>query len=98
VKTSTLVIDNETLTLAYDFNAIADAERIAGCNLLAALENLADISAIQLRGLLYAAIVTEPPDVRPTLVDCGNLIRLDTIAAVTMALAKAYELATPGAV
>lgn len=97
MKTSTLQIDGKTLALAYDFNAIADAEGPAGCNLLAALENLSDLSAQQLRGLLYAAIVVELPEVKPTVVDCGNMVRLDTIAPITMALAKAYEIATPGA-
>jgi hypothetical protein len=50
-----------------------------------------------LRGLLYAAAVVTPPAVRPTLVECGEMIRLDTIATVTMALADAYKLATPAA-
>jgi hypothetical protein len=97
MKTAQLVLPEGTLTLAYDFNAIADAEEIAGCNLLAALENLSDISANQLRGLLYAAVTVAPPAVRPTLVECGEMIRLDTIATVTMALADAYQLATPTA-
>src|SRR5580692_7793353 len=89
MKTSKLSIDNKELLLAYDFNAIADAEESAGCNLLAALENLTNITATQLRGLLYAAIVSEP---RLTLREAGDLVRVNTISVVTNALADAYNL------
>ena len=93
--TSTLEVDGKTWRLTYDFNAIADAERIAECNLLAALDNLAAISAAQLRGLLYAAIVVADARLRPTLQEVGALIRIDTLAAITEALAEAYRLSMP---
>ena len=97
MKTSILKIATsegiaKELVLAYDFNAIADAEEPAGCNLLAALESLSDISAMQLRGLLFAAVVSTP---KPTILECGELIRVDTIAPITTALADAYNLSIP---
>jgi hypothetical protein len=92
MKTSTLTIDDKKYLLAYDFNSIADAEPVAGCNLFAALQNLNGISCAQLRGLLYAAIVVTPPDPPPTLAQVGDLVRLDTIETVTLALAEAYQL------
>ena len=95
MKTSTLTIDDKKYLLAYDFNSIAEAEPVAGCNLLAALENLNAITAAQLRGLLYAAMVVTPPDPAPTLAQAGDLIRLDTIETVTLALAEAYQLSMP---
>jgi hypothetical protein len=91
MKTSTLTIDGKKHLLAYDFNSIAEAEAVAGCNLLMALENLTAISAAQLRGLLYAALVVTPPDPPLTLAQAGALIRLDTMEAVTFALAQAYQ-------
>jgi len=91
-KTSSLKIDGQTLELAYDFNLIAEAEEAAGCNLLAALENLQDLTAMQLRGLLFAAIVSTP---RLTLLEAGALIRVNTISVVTTALADAYNLTLP---
>lgn len=96
MKTSTLTIDGKEFKLAYDFNAIADAEQFAGCNLLNALENMNDITAGQLRGLLYAAIVAAWPEESktqpPSLAAAGRLCRVDTIGVVTQALADAYML------
>jgi len=92
LKTSILKIDGKTLELAYDFNLIADAEETAACNLLAALENLGDLTAKQLRGLLFAAVVSTP---RLTLLEAGALIRVNTISQVTSALADAYNLTLP---
>ena len=88
-KTVPLTINEWKMLLAYDFNAICEAEPAAGCNLLAALENLGDLTAIQLRGLLYAGIVSTP---RPSIRECGAMIRVDTIGPITSALATAYNL------
>jgi len=93
-KTATLTIDGETFELAYDFNMIADAEEIAGCNLLDALEHLSAINARQLRGLLYAAVISKP---RLTLLEAGALLRVDNISPITSALAEAYNLTLPDA-
>ena len=88
-----LELDDETYLLAYSFNAIATAENVAGCNLLGGLENLTDLTARQLRGLLYAAMAVANPKV--TIEQAGELIRLDTITPVTTALAEAYRLSMP---
>jgi hypothetical protein len=99
LKTFPLKINGKDLLLAYDFNAIAEAEPVAGCNLLAALEDLNNITALQLRGLLYAAVVSVAVDgknaLRLTIQECGDLVRMDTIAPVTDALAEAYKLTLP---
>lgn len=99
MKTSTLLIDGKKYQLAYDFNAIADAESLAGCNLLNALENMNDITAAQLRGLLHAALVAAWPVesklLPPSLAEAGTMCRVDTIGIVTTALGEAYMLTLP---
>lgn len=93
VQFSKLEIDGETYRLAYSFNAIAIAENLAGCNLLSGLENLTDLTALQLRGLLYAALIVADPTA--TIGLAASLVRLDTIGIVTGALAEAYVLSMP---
>lgn len=93
IQFAKLEIDGQTLRLAYSFNAIAEAEHVAGCNLLGGLENLGDLTALQLRGLLYAALSVADP--KASVEQAGALIRLDTIAPITMALAEAYRLSMP---
>jgi hypothetical protein len=90
---STLKVDEKEYKLAYSFNAIAVAERTAGCNLLSGLENLSDLSALQLRGLLFAALSIAHPTI--TIEGAGRMIRLDTIAPITTSLAEAYQLSMP---
>ena len=89
-KTSTLTLAGQTFELVYDFNLIAESEEDAGCNLLEALVNLHDLTAMQLRGLLYAAIISPTP--RPSILQVGALLEVDAIGPVTSALAKAYNL------
>jgi hypothetical protein len=93
IKFATLTLDGREYRLAYSFNAIAEAERAAGCNLLAGLENLSDLTALQLRGLLYGALMVSNPDI--TIEQAGAMIRLDTLDPVTAALAEAYGLSMP---
>jgi hypothetical protein len=94
VQFATLTIEGEQqYRLAFDFNAIAEAETAAGCNLLSGLQNLSDLTAMQLRGLLYAALRKAQP--RLTIQAAGALIRLDTLAPITLALAEAYALSMP---
>lgn len=95
VEFSTLLLDGEKYKLVYNFNAIAEAEENAGCNLLGGLENLQNLTAIQLRGLLYAALGVAHPEI--TVTDAGRMIRLNTIAPITEALAEAYRLSMPEA-
>jgi hypothetical protein len=72
--------------LEYDFNAIADAEPVAGCNLLSAVSNMGAMTATQMRGLLYALLKKNHPAV--LLHEAGALLTRDTMM-VTTALAKA---------
>ena len=88
---ATLAIEGEQpLKLAFDFNAIAEAEQLAGCNLLEGLQNLSGMTALQLRGLLFAALRKAQP--KMTIQAAGALIRLDTLGPITLALAEAYSL------
>jgi hypothetical protein len=97
VKYSTLKIDGDEYRLGYDFNEICDTEALTGCNLLSALTNVGGASGSQLRGLLVAAIRACPydgmPEAHVLLKKCGQLIRLDTIAPIILALGETYALA-----
>jgi hypothetical protein len=93
-KTAVLELDGKQHRLVYDFNAICAAESVAGCNLLHALENLGDLTGMQLRGLLYAAMKPFSADV--TIEEVSVMIRLDAIGAITKSLAEAYALSVPG--
>jgi hypothetical protein len=102
IQFATLMVDGKEYQLAYSFNAIAAAERTAGCNLLSGLESLNDLTALQLRGLLFAALSIAHPTVKEgekerlfTVEDAGRMIRLDTIAPITTSLAEAYQLSMP---
>lgn len=88
---SKLKIDQTEYSLSYDFNAIADAEPVAGCNLLSAIENLSATTATQMRGLVYAMTRQQHPGL--DLFDIGKLIRIDTIADVITAMGEACALA-----
>lgn len=93
IKFATLALDGQEYSLCYSFNAIALAEKTAGCNLLSGLQTLTDLSAMQLRGLLFAALTVAQPEL--TINDVAKLIRLDTIGPITMAIAQAYTLSMP---
>jgi hypothetical protein len=88
-----LEIDDKTYKLAYSFQAIAEAEHLAGCNLLSGLDNLQELSARQLRGLFFAALSIAQPKI--TIEQSTALIRLDTTYSIRLALAKAYNLSIP---
>ena len=62
-KAAPLEIDGQTYQLVYDFNAIAEAERLCGANLLYGITAvfLNALTASQLRGLLYAALQSVQP-------------------------------------
>jgi hypothetical protein len=90
---ASLTIAGETYRLIYSFNAIAEAETEAGCNLLhgisAALLNT--MSAAQMRGLFYAALKPFQPAM--TLAVAGAMIRIDTLPDIFEAISEAYKLA-----
>lgn len=90
LKFAKLKLGGEEYSLCYSFNAIAEAERVAGCNLLIALEGLQNLSAIQLRGLLYAALTKAHPDI--SIERAGALIGIKSLGPITTALASAYSL------
>ena len=93
IKFATLVIDEKEYKLAYSFNAIAEAESLAGCNLLTGIKNLTDLSAAQFRGLFYAALTVAQP--KMALKDAGALIRFETQALIEAAIGEAYILSMP---
>jgi len=90
-----LKIDGETYHLAYDFNAIAEAEKLAGAKLLLGIAGLMNTActAAQLRGLLYAGLRKAQP--KMTIAEVGQLIRIDTLPAVYEAIRVAYEASMP---
>jgi len=97
VDFAALKIDGETYRLAYDFNAIADAEKLADANLLHGIAGLLGkgANAAQIRGLLYAALRKAHPKL--TLPQVGSLIRIDTIPDIYGAIEAAYRLSLPEA-
>lgn len=95
VEFAKLKIDDQTYNLVYDFNAIAEAERLAGCNLMhgLALILLDAPTAGQFRGLLYAALRKGHPKI--TLAQAGALVRIDTMPEIQEALLRAYNASLP---
>ena len=90
--TATLEIDGRTFELKYSTNAICDAEREAGCSLLTAMIDFAGMSVIQLRALLCACIRGGDPMSKMTVKEAGDLVKYETIFAITNALAEAMLL------
>jgi len=93
IQFATLKVGEESYPLAYSFNSIAEAEHVAGCNLLGGLENLGELSALQFRGLLYAAMKVANPKV--TIEQAGELIGFGSTGVIASALAEAYRLSMP---
>ncbi len=81
----TFHLENDPIvyTLVYDFNELADAEAVAQTNLLQAVSSLQNMTAVQMRGLLYACLKTSHPLV--LLKEAGDLLSKDS-ATVTRAL------------
>ena len=108
VKYAEVVIDGVTYRLSYDFNAIAEAEKVADCNLLQGLAAclLNGMTAKQLRGLLFAAMIKAHPSLRRdgkgwpvplSIDDAGALIRIDTMPEIRDAIIRAYNESLPEA-
>jgi hypothetical protein len=96
VEFTDLTIDETTYHLVYDFNAIAEAEKLCGIGLLhgiAAVLSSGAVTAGELRGLLYAALRKAHPKI--TLSAAGHLVRLDTMPGITNALAGAWIASLP---
>jgi hypothetical protein len=94
-KTATLTIDGKSYPIGYDFNEICNVEAVAQCNLLHGLQDLANLSVGQLRGLLLAGIRAGDSKSTLTLQDAGNLIKINTIGDVTEAIAESIVLTLP---
>lgn len=94
---ATLEIEGQKYQLVYDYNAIADAETVCGgqVNLLHGVSAmfLNTMSALQLRGLLYAALKPLQPDL--TLSEAGALIKIHTMPAIMSAISEAWALSMP---
>jgi hypothetical protein len=90
-----LEIEDGTFELVYDFNAIAEAEPQAGCNLLHAVGAalLHNMTASQMRGLLYALLRARHADM--DLPRVGALIRLENYARIREALKTAIMATAP---
>ncbi|MBZ5621458.1 MAG: hypothetical protein LAQ69_22440 [Acidobacteriia bacterium] len=85
--------DPQEYRLEFDFNEVADAEPVAGCNLLAVMTRPQEMTAGQLRGLTYAALKKAHPVV--TLKEAGWLITKHT-AVVSDAVAAVYGFTLAG--
>jgi hypothetical protein len=94
-KTTTLELAGNTVRLAFDFNQIVRTEPEARCNLLAGLQDIANLSALQLRGLFVAAVRAADPKSTMTIEQAGKLIRFNTIIPISEALAESILLSIP---
>jgi hypothetical protein len=86
-----LVLGGTTYHLSYDFNAICQAERVTGVNLLSSV--VGEISAASLRGLLWAALLKDRPLM--TVEEVGGLIRPENIATIREAIVTAWFGSVP---
>jgi hypothetical protein len=93
--TASVEIDGTNYPLAYSFTVIANTEPESGVNLLHALRNMGNLSAMQLRGLFLAAIRSANPKSTMTITEAGQLIRFDSVIEITEALAKSLILSIP---
>jgi hypothetical protein len=95
---ATFEVAGFTYELEYGFNALVDAEEVTGCNLLGAMQGFSSgqVTAKELRGLLYAMIVPYrgfPDKASEQLATLGSLIRIDTISPIYEAIGEAFALA-----
>lgn len=81
-----LVLNGKTHHLAFDFNAIVLAEKATGINLLRSIVN--EISATNLRALLWAALLKENPKL--TVEEVGTWITMRNAATIHNALITAW--------
>jgi hypothetical protein len=99
VEFAELEVDGKTYHLAYDFGAIAEAEKALGCNLLAGMAGVmvqdGYYSASQVLGLLYAALRKAQP--KMTIQEAGRLCRIETIPEIVSAIREAYNKSLPEA-
>jgi hypothetical protein len=88
-----LILGGKIYHLAYDFNAIVQAEKATGVNLLSSV--VGEITASSLRGLLWASLLKDQPDI--TLEQAGKLIKPHNIGTVREAIVTAWFGSNPDA-
>lgn len=81
-----LVLRGQSFHLAFDFNAICHAEKLTGLNLLTAI--VTDISASQLRALLWSAILKDNSGF--TIDEVGSWITAHNAPTIHKALVAAW--------
>ena len=72
--------DPTEYALEFDFNELADAEAVAGCDLLLAVRKWPQLSCQEMRGLLYA--LSKPAHPKVTLKDAGALLTHNLFVAM----------------
>jgi hypothetical protein len=72
--------------LVFDFNAIVQAEKASGLNLLKAM--FSDMTAEHLRGLLWAAMLRETPTI--TIDEVGSMITFLNMGEIHAAIVAAW--------
>lgn len=87
--------EDHTYRLAFNFNALALAERATGMNLLRGglIFMNYEFSVQELRGLLFGALLIAQPDI--TVQEAGELLRIDRLGDVLVALKQAFALSYP---
>lgn len=75
--------------LQFDFNELADAERVAGVNLFAAIMRWPVLSCSEMRALLYALL--KPANQQVLLTEAGGLFTKNTMAVMTAISAALKE-------
>lgn len=86
-----LTVGGTTYHLAYDFNAIVQAEKETGVNLLTAV--VGEINAQSLRGLLWASLLKDNPEL--TLDQVGGFIKPTNIATIRQAIVTCWFGSVP---
>lgn len=86
-----LVLGGETYALAYDFNNVVQAEKSTGVNLLTSV--VGEITAQSLRGLLWASLLKDRPDI--TIEAVGKLIRPTNIVTIREAVVSCWFGSVP---
>lgn len=87
-----LTVGDETYTLAYDFNAIAQAEELTGLNLFTSFD-FQRLSVVKFRAMLFASLLKYHPKI--TLEQAGDLITSKNLAEITIAMVEAWHGSRP---
>jgi len=82
----TLILGGVERHLVFDFNAIVQAEKVTGVNMLRA--SIDSLSAESLRGLLWASLLKENPTL--TLDQVGGLITMANAPIIYKAIVTAW--------